>query len=158
MAAFLPIVLYLVLLVASAVVGESCLHKKGLVKVDLIGSDILKNHNEPCDEKIKNFQNPLLGYVTPWNPKGKEMAKLYASKFDLISPVWYNIDVANDKYFINGENNYDWQFLSDVKAANANVKIVPRFNFERAVINKYYHLSGEAEARQLSEIIVKFAK
>lgn len=34
---------------------------------------------------------PVLGYVTPWNPRGKGLVEEHREKFDIISPVWYTI-------------------------------------------------------------------
>ena len=33
----------------------------------------------------------VLGYVTPWNPRGKHLTEEYRRKFDLVSPVWYTV-------------------------------------------------------------------
>ena len=77
---------------------QSCLHDKGLVKLELTVPDILKNHEQTCDEDKKNFANVLLGYVTPWNPQGKDAAVKFAKKFNIISPVWYNLIVSDGQY------------------------------------------------------------
>ncbi|PWZ03610.1 hypothetical protein BCV70DRAFT_197812 [Testicularia cyperi] len=45
-------------------------------------------------ELIQHKQNPtlpVLGYVTPWNSRGKQLVSQFRSKFDLVSPVWYTI-------------------------------------------------------------------
>ena len=79
---------------------ESCLHKKGMVKLDTTASDILMHHSESCDEQQKNFENPVLAYITPWNPAGKAMATLYAKKLEILSPVWHNVILVDRKYHV----------------------------------------------------------
>lgn len=41
---------------------------------------------------------PVLGYVTPWNSRGKGLVEEHRQKFDIISPVWYTVhaDEAHD--------------------------------------------------------------
>eukprot|EP00826_Nyctotherus_ovalis_P060542 TRINITY_DN8509_c0_g1_i1.p1 TRINITY_DN8509_c0_g1~~TRINITY_DN8509_c0_g1_i1.p1 ORF type:complete len:175 (+),score=28.26 TRINITY_DN8509_c0_g1_i1:44-526(+) len=137
---------------------ESCLHTKGLVKVDISASEILSNYNDSCDEGVKHYKGPLLGYVTPWNPEGKVMAKRFASKFDIISPVWHNIVLANNLYKITGEDEFDERFIKELKEKNQRIKIVPRFNLEKDALGKYYQLSGSAEAKNLAQEILTFAQ
>lgn len=39
----------------------------------------------------RNFTNPVLAYITPWNSQGYEMAMKYNNKFTHLSPVWYEL-------------------------------------------------------------------
>ena len=80
--------------------SQSCLHDKGLVKVELLPSDILKNYNKTCDEEKKNFPNVLLGYITTFNPEGKNVSLKFAKKFDIITPVWYAVTLAEGQYWV----------------------------------------------------------
>lgn len=43
------------------------------------------------DSEDSVFDNAVLGYVTPWNGLGYDMAKEHANRFTLIAPVWYQI-------------------------------------------------------------------
>lgn len=46
---------------------------------------------------------PVLGYVTPWNSRGKQLVEDYRDKFDLISPVWYTVhadDTSTDEVYV----------------------------------------------------------
>ncbi len=138
---------------------QACLHQKRLVKVDIIASEILSNHQITCDENIKYFPNTLLGYVTPWNPLGKTIAKKYASKIDLLAPVWHNLDLADNKYYqVTGEENYDSNFIDEVKKVNPKIKIVPRVNLEKKAMGRYYQLGGKGEAERISELILKYCQ
>jgi chitinase domain-containing protein 1 len=48
-------------------------------------------HFVPSQVHVKHFQGETLGYVTPWNSKGYDMAKLFSRKFTYISPVWLQV-------------------------------------------------------------------
>ena len=39
----------------------------------------------------KQYSNKLLGFVTPWNPSGYDIAVDYKAKFDYVVPAWYTI-------------------------------------------------------------------
>lgn len=110
---------------------------------------------------------PVLGYVTPWNSRGKQLVEDYQEKFDLISPVWYTVhaDEANvDKvYSVRGgppaKEDEEWyqrlQMPTTSSGAAKPLQIVPRFildgwdqeNFQNLVFN-------ETRWRLLSEAIL----
>lgn len=37
----------------------------------------------------------VLGYVTPWNPRGTGLAERFRGKFDILSPAWHTVDVTH---------------------------------------------------------------
>jgi hypothetical protein len=89
-------------------------HDLGLVSEDILYTTVVKN-NEGFSKKtnLKHFKNEVLGYITPWNKKGfyskihfkfrfcqtsnlnfcvgYEFAEIFASKFNFLSPVWFNV-------------------------------------------------------------------
>uniref|UniRef100_A0AC35U346 Glyco_18 domain-containing protein n=1 Tax=Rhabditophanes sp. KR3021 TaxID=114890 RepID=A0AC35U346_9BILA len=73
-----------------------------------------------------------LGYVTPWNSKGYDIAKEKSSKFSHIVPVWLQI-VGNKEHVceIQGYHDIDHKWIEDVKKGNSKIKIVPRFIVEK---------------------------
>lgn len=99
---------------------------------------------------------PVLGYVTPWNSRGKQLVEDYRDKFDLVSPVWYTVhaDEANtdEVYVVRGgppakEDEAWYQRLQKPTASDAAAKslqIVPRFildgwdqeNFQNLLFNE----------------------
>lgn len=99
---------------------------------------------------------PVLGYVTPWNPRGKQLVEDYREKFDLVSPVWYTVhaDEANvdGVYAVRGgppaKEDEDWyQRLQNPTASSGAAKslqVVPRFildgwdqdNFQNLIFNE----------------------
>jgi len=145
--------LFLILIAQMYRAENTCLHKKNLVKVDISSTEILENHNTFCDENIKNFPNPTLAYLTPWNSEGKNIAKLYAKKIDLLCPVWYNMDFSENSYIITGENNYDSKFIDEIKQKNPTMKLIPRINLEKNALTKFLKSGGNSD-----EIIEKIMK
>ena len=73
---------------------EKSVYSKSLVTGEqLVAKDILENHSSYFkDTALKNFEGPVLGYVTPWNSHGYDVAKTFGSKFSLISPVWLQVN------------------------------------------------------------------
>ncbi|ROW07675.1 hypothetical protein VMCG_03349 [Cytospora schulzeri] len=59
---------------------------------------------------------PVLGYVTPWNSRGKGLVEEHRQKFDIISPVWYTIHAneapGQELYTVRGgppsEEDKEW--------------------------------------------------
>jgi len=78
----------------------------------------------------------VLGYVTPWNTHGREVAKTFGGKFTLISPVWLQIVPEGLSGFaVNG--TFDKNFILDLKSKFPSIKIVPRVHFDKWTL-KYY--------------------
>lgn len=99
-------------------------------------SIILSSSNQ--SSTTKNFKTgQTLGYITPWNPKGKELTLKYREKFDLVAPVWYTLhskltEGEEPVYEISGgptnEDDKEWlKELQQVQDGQRKVKIVPRF-------------------------------
>lgn len=116
---------------------KSVLSRK-LVTAKPTSSSILKEHQKYYEDgrTTKNFQNPTLGYVTPWNNHGYDIAKIFNKKFTYISPVWYTIQlkqIAGGELTLElgGKHDVDLGWLNDVRNSNNNTeafpKIVPRF-------------------------------
>jgi chitinase domain-containing protein 1 len=42
----------------------------------------------------KHFEGDVLGYVTPWNSHGYDVAKGVPGKFSIVSPVWLQLKGA----------------------------------------------------------------
>ncbi|MFH4974028.1 hypothetical protein AB6A40_000737 [Gnathostoma spinigerum] len=82
----------------------------------------------------RKLSSPTLGYVTPWNNHGYDIAKLCAKKFTHISPVWLQIRPSDSAdgptCVITGDHDIDHDWIKDVLAANPNTQIVPRILFE----------------------------
>lgn len=80
---------------------------------------------------------PVLGYVTPWNARGKDLVEQFVDKFDLVSPVWYTVHPEKDPksgspYTVRGgpPTKDDEEWLARLRRTSGKIRIVPRFTFE----------------------------
>lgn len=123
--------------IANSSLGETVdldVFSRGLVSKEVGKQDILDNHNQFYRETSRSrFNSTVLGYVTPWNNAGYDVAKIFG-KFSLISPVWLQIKPKSSRkgYQVTGTHDVDSGWISDVRKSNQlkNVKIVPRVLFE----------------------------
>lgn len=68
------------------------------------------------DTSDRQFNGTILGYVTPWNNHGYDVAKIWGAKFDLVSPVWLQIlRVDEHKYEMKGTQDIDEGWMKDVR-------------------------------------------
>ncbi|KAJ4401745.1 hypothetical protein N0V82_010844 [Gnomoniopsis sp. IMI 355080] len=80
---------------------------------------------------------PVLGYVTPWHSRGKQLVEDNRHKFDIVSPVWYTVHAKGDGYEVQGgppaEEDDEWYKRLQQAATSANgvelkpLQVVPRF-------------------------------
>ncbi|XP_023937231.1 chitinase domain-containing protein 1 [Bicyclus anynana] len=112
---------------------NNVLDRKLVVETPYV-KDILKYHATYHQEtSLRNFKNTILGYVTPWNNKGYDVAKIWAPKFNYISPVWLQIKRQSPHvYIISGLHDVDHAWMKTVKQKGSvsDLKIVPRLLFE----------------------------
>ncbi|KAJ0389121.1 hypothetical protein ATCC90586_010482 [Pythium insidiosum] len=77
-----------------------------------------------------------MGYVTPWNGAGYDVAKTFRAKFSYLAPVWFQIreDPKSRTPVLAGTHDIDRDWIAAVRhpAASGTVpKIVPRVVYER---------------------------
>ncbi|CAH0694661.1 unnamed protein product [Spodoptera exigua] len=105
-----------------------------LVNESPLVKDIIKYHaTYHQDVTTRNFKNAVLGYVTPWNNKGYDVAKTWAPKFNYVSPVWLQIKRQSPNiYIISGLHDVDHAWMKSVKqkGSTTNLKLLPRILFE----------------------------
>lgn len=66
-----------------------------------------------------------MGYVTPWNSRGYDVAKTSRHKFTHISPVWYQLRGGSGSAFhLAGGHDVDQGWISDVRQPHAQVKSI----------------------------------
>ncbi|ETS85359.1 hypothetical protein PFICI_03384 [Pestalotiopsis fici W106-1] len=79
---------------------------------------------------------PVLGYVTPWHSRGKQLVEEYRSSFDIVSPVWYTVHPTQDDaevYTVRGgppdKDDEEWylRLQKPSPAGSKPLQIVPRF-------------------------------
>lgn len=109
-------------------------YDRGLVDEKPLVRDILKYHQTyHQDTTTRYFNNSILGYVTPWNNKGYDIAKTWAPKFNYISPVWLQIKRQSaNVYLITGLHDVDHAWMKTLKqrGSPSNLRILPRILFD----------------------------
>jgi chitinase domain-containing protein 1 len=118
------------------------------------------NYCSTCTDKI--FTGTVLGYVTPWNPRGYDAAKLFSKKIDLVSPVWLQIKKSDKtrNYELSGTHDIDKKWLNDVVSnSNGLTSIVPRLLFEKMDNQDLHRLfNDENEMTKLVNMLLKAAQ
>uniref|UniRef100_A0A0K8RD20 Chitinase domain-containing protein 1 n=1 Tax=Ixodes ricinus TaxID=34613 RepID=A0A0K8RD20_IXORI len=126
--------------------GETTVFERELVTEHVKVHDILKHHQSYCRSKTadKRFRGPVLGYVTPWNNRGYDIAKIFGAKFAYVSPVWLQLEVSQAKggFSVAGQHDVDQGWIEDVRSPGRNVKMVPRILFERWTPNQLVTVSS----------------
>lgn len=105
--------------------------ERGLVQERFKSKDIIQNHASYCDteREVKRFSGETLAYVTPWNNRGYDIAKIFAHKFTYISPVWLQIKrKVGGGYIIEGTHDVDKGWIADLHAGH--IQVVPRILFD----------------------------
>eukprot|EP00127_Corallochytrium_limacisporum_P003774 Clim_evm106s152 gene=Clim_evmTU106s152 len=95
----------------------------------------------------------VLGYVTPWNGSGYDVAKEFAQKFTHVAPCWFEVsgkqsvlskeevqtanaagaNLPDDKEVhtvissVGGDENIDVEWVEALRKKNPDIKIVPRY-------------------------------
>ncbi|GLD99222.1 hypothetical protein PINS_up007940 [Pythium insidiosum] len=109
---------------------------RGLVTTKPKIRDILKEHSRTADPELRAFTGETLGYVTPWNGAGYDVAKTFRAKFSYIAPVWFQIreDPKSRTPILTGTHDIDRDWIAAVRrpvASGDAPKIVPRVVYER---------------------------
>lgn len=101
---------------------------RNLVQEEPLSRDILYEHGAYSKETSqRHFSGTVLGYVTPWNNHGYEVAKTFGRKFDIISPVWLQVIRKGElDYGLSGTHDVDGAWLKNVRSANPKTKSINR--------------------------------
>lgn len=76
----------------------------------------------------RQFENPVLAYITPWNSKGYDLAKKFTSKLTHLSPVWYELKSEGSTFILEGRHNADTGWISEIRM-KGNAKVWPTYLF-----------------------------
>ncbi|XP_027622491.1 chitinase domain-containing protein 1 isoform X2 [Tupaia chinensis] len=120
---------------------------RGLVVTDLKAEDVVLEHRSYCSSRARDrhFTGEVLGYVTPWNSHGYDIAKVFGGKFTQISPVWLQLKRR-------GREMFEITGLHDVDQ-------VPRLLFEDWTYDDFRNVfDSEDEIEELSKTMVQVAK
>ncbi|KAF3550741.1 hypothetical protein DY000_02003409 [Brassica cretica] len=109
---------------------EPSIRQKGIIKTDIQFQEILTEHSKASENSsARHYDYPVLAYITPWNSKGYDMAKIYNSKFTHLSPVWYDLKSQGNGLVLEGRHNADKGWIQEVRA-RGNAMILPRVVLE----------------------------
>lgn len=94
---------------------------------ELTSNDIISTHNKVQEAPIRKYTDlKVLGFVTPWNGRGKEVSLNEADRgrLDLVSPVTYQVTPSG----LAGGHDYDNEYYTQVNKTGA--RLMPRLIFE----------------------------
>ncbi|XP_060521528.1 chitinase domain-containing protein 1 [Cylas formicarius] len=136
---------------------------KNFVSETVFAKDVLANHKSFYAETDDyNFDGMVLGYVTPWNNHGYDIAKIFGNKFTHISPVWLQIRrKGTSSYEVTGTHDIDEGWVANVKNAGRqrNTKIVPRILFDGWTSQDYSKLlTSKEEIKALLQTLIDSCK
>lgn len=147
---------------AETAIAEQPVQERGLVVTTLQWRDVVKEERRFCPHAIstRHFQGAVLGYVTPWNSHGYDIAKVFGPKLTSVSPVWLQIRRKGPESFhITGLHDNDQGWVKAVKKANKKSKILPRLLFDGWSYQDYMSvLDSEDEIEEIGREIVQVAK
>ncbi|XP_060119006.1 chitinase domain-containing protein 1 isoform X1 [Heteronotia binoei] len=141
--------------------SDKTVQDRGLVITDIKAKDIILEHKSYCAKKAKEpYLGNVLGYITPWNSHGYDIAKIFGNKFTTISPVWLQVKRrGKEKFQFMGLHDADQGWMKEVKKNAKNIKIVPRVLFEGWTYQDFESVFGsEDEIEELSSTMVQVAK
>ncbi|XP_034032271.1 chitinase domain-containing protein 1 [Thalassophryne amazonica] len=140
--------------------SELSVLERGLVVSDPQWKDIVKEEKRYCTHIKKTFQGSVLGYVTPWNSHGYDIAKMFGSKLSSVSPVWLQLHRrAPETFDVRGLHDHDSGWVKAVRKSNKKVRLVPRLLFDRWSYQDYVSVLGsEDEIEELTSELVDVAK
>uniref|UniRef100_A0A7E4V360 Chitinase domain-containing protein 1 n=1 Tax=Panagrellus redivivus TaxID=6233 RepID=A0A7E4V360_PANRE len=118
-----------------------------------------EGYGEFSTEERKFTSGASLAYVTPWNNHGYDVAKKAAQKFTHISPVWFQFSespTGDTTCEITGTHDVDHQWVTAVREANPNIKIVPRFIFHEFSKDFQKFLTSEQYSHRCGQAIVDY--
>lgn len=105
-------------------------YQRGLVKTDIHYHQVLSENMKVSENSSRrNFKNPVLAYLTPWNSKGYEMAKKFNNKFTHLSPVWYELKSQDTKLVMEGRHNADKEWIAGLRM-KGDALVLPRVVLE----------------------------
>ncbi|KAF6102715.1 chitinase domain containing 1 [Phyllostomus discolor] len=142
--------------------SETPVQDRGLVVTDPRAEDVVLEHRSYCAAKARerHFAGDVLGYVTPWNSHGYDVAKVFGGKFTQISPVWLQLKRRGREMFeVTGLHDVDQGWMRAVRKQAKGLRIVPRLLFEDWTHEDFRSVwDSEDEIEELSKTVVQVAK
>ncbi|XP_007947480.1 chitinase domain-containing protein 1 [Orycteropus afer afer] len=136
--------------------------ERGLVGTDIRAEDVVLEHRSYCSARARerHLDGAVLGYITPWNSHGYDIAKTFGSKFTHVSPVWLQLKRRGREMFeVAGLHDVDPGWMRAVRKNAKGLHVVPRLLFEDWTYNDFRSvLDSEDEIEELSRTLVQTAK
>lgn len=134
--------------------------ERGLVVSDPQWRDIVREEKRYCSPVKRTFQGQVLGYITPWNSHGYDVAKIFGSKLTSVSPVWLQVRRrGKESYDVTGLHDHDPGWVKDVRRSNKKIRMVPRLLFDGWSYQDHMSvLENEDEIEELGSELVDVAK
>lgn len=130
----------------SDVAGQD-LFQQGLVAKDITYESILEEHDRVSNVSSRRLQGNVLGYVTPWNAKGYDVAEIFRSKLTHVSPVWLQLREETGSLAVTGQHDIDKGWVQRMRKPPLKdaPRVVPRLIVEmapEALVNMLTKASG----------------
>ncbi|KAM6926857.1 chitinase domain-containing protein 1-like [Lycodopsis pacificus] len=140
--------------------AELSVLERGLIVSDPSWKDIVKEEKRHSAQIKRTFQGPVLGYVTPWNSHGYDVAKTFGAKLTSVCPVWLQLRRRGPETFdVTGLHDHDPGWVKAVRKSNKKVRMVPRLLFDGWSYQDYTSVLGsEDEIEELGSELVDVAK
>jgi hypothetical protein len=74
-----------------------------------------KQQCEECHNECQANRGHVLGYVTPWNGRGYDVAKAERGRLTHVSPVWYQLKASSGSPVLLGSHDVDKGWIADVR-------------------------------------------
>ncbi|KAH7817352.1 putative chitinase domain containing 1 precursor [Monocercomonoides exilis] len=135
--------------------------QRGLLNSTAISAkSILDNCQTYIKFSPKFFRNPTLGFVTPWNKKGFEVALRSYGKFDYLVPVWYQVKLGKS-LSLNGQDSVDTKWIKAIRShedafGRKPPKILPRIHFDHWTKQDFISfLNDTTKQEELTAMIIR---
>ncbi|KAH8681686.1 hypothetical protein BX600DRAFT_447134 [Xylariales sp. PMI_506] len=105
-------------------------------------------------------QLPVLGYVTSWNPRGKELVEEYRDRFDIVSPVWYTLYTSKNEtemYEVSHQTteDEDMEWYQRLQQGPKPLRIAPRFLLNAGLEDYRNLISNQTRSARLLDLILE---
>ncbi|KAG9352580.1 hypothetical protein JZ751_020994 [Albula glossodonta] len=148
--------------ITDTLVPEKPVQERGLVSLDPAWREIVREEKRYCPQSLtlRNFQGSVLGYITPWNSHGYDVAKMFGPKLTSVSPVWLQLRRRGQESFhVTGLHDHDPGWVKAVKKGNKKIRMLPRLLFDGWSYQDYMSvLESEDEIEELGREVVEVAK
>lgn len=128
-------------------------------------------HQKPISsERGRRYPDlPVLGFVTPWNSRGKQLVEDHRQKFDIVCPVWYTVHAVAQEYEVRGgptsDEDEEWykrlqQPSTSPEGADLRpLQVVPRFILDGWGEQDYRNLVfNDTRWQMLSDVVMQVVK